>query len=392
MQPNPISNRTGIVQKVNVEPKKKTKEKDLSSVISSSNRSSSEQSIKMDRSFTGSSDESHEVAEVAEKTSKRDTIKRIANKIISPLSKIKNLSSLASDCSTAVDTTYKSTQDGNDDIAYANKKIGFLYDVDGAQHNDPLMKRDLDAVFTSFNAAYEDATKGKKFADLDEARAHVSAYMNALHDMIRTMASEVDAKMKNGEKEPMGMSFTSEAGGVRDFEPAKLPAMSFGQIVKINGESFLLSTQYGDTSLVIQKSGGRAFDFSLVDTDHDQPLGLRHIQDEDVRVTGLGKGDRILALSDGIMEFIEKEEFQSIALAHHQSEAPDLLRAFKHNVIKSGEKMSRLPPEEREKRLEAASTQNKMAILGANQRALKTHNPNDRRLVDDISLAIMTVK
>lgn len=393
MSLDPVNNKSNFVQNKTEEKKKKSKGNDLSARISSSDLSSSDRSLKLERSVTASSSEvSDETVEMSGKTSKRETLKRIARKIFSPISKIKNHSSLIADCSTALDTTYKSTQDGNDDIAYANKAIGCLYVVDGANHNDPLMKRDLEAVFSSFNTAYEKATKGMKFDSLEEAQAHVSGYMNALHDMIRTMASEVDAKIKNGEKDPIGVSFTSEAGGVHDFEPAKLPAMSFGQVVKIKGESFLLSAQYGDTSLVIQRSEDHSLDFSLVDTDHDTPLGQRLISDEAIRVIPLKPGDRVLACSDGIMEFLPKEKFESVVTGHPASEAPELLKALKDKVINSGEKINRLPLEEREKHLEATSTKNSFAILGANQRALKTHTPHDKRLVDDISLSVMTVK
>lgn len=386
MQPNPISDASKVSHQLPEKRVKKTKGQNVSDLASPTIKRSSSDSFKMEKSFTAS-EESHEVA--PEKISKRAKLKGLARKVIAPISKMKT--SFASGCSTAVDKTYVSKIDGNNDIAFADKTLRCLYVVDGSGHDNELMKRDLEQVFTSFNVAYKDATKGLKFTDLEEAKAHVCGYMNALHNMIRTMADEVNQKIAEGEKEPFGISFTDE-GEPRDFNAGKLPAMSFGQVVKIEGESFLISAQYGDTSLVIQRSGQEELDFSLVDTEHDNPIGKREIRVSEVRSTPLNAGDRILACSDGIMEFIQAHEFQEIAQAHPEATAPVLLAAFKERVLENGEKLMEKSAKERKKYLESTtSTLNENALLGANQRTLKTYNPEDRKFVDDISLSILTV-
>lgn len=366
---------------------KKPKGKDLKTVVSKSlERSDSDSSVKMERSY------SSEVETTPEKTSKRSKIKGLARKIIAPISKVKNQSGLVSGCSIAVDKTYAGSDKGIADLARSDKALGCIYVVDGSGHNDPRMRKDLEHLFANFDKAYKSETKRMKFADVEEAKAHVCGYMNGLHQMIHDMVKDVNAQIANGNKEPFGMSFTSDAGDTRILESGKLPAMSFGQVVKIADQAYFITAQYGDTSFVIQRDGTSALDFSLVDTEHDHPLGKKGLSLSDVRVTPLNSGDRILACSDGIMEFMQASEFQEIALEHPQADATELLAAFKDRVIKNGEKLQAMDDEDRMTYLkETTSTKNIHGLLGANQRTLKTHNPEDRKFVDDISLAIMTV-
>jgi hypothetical protein len=316
-----------------------------------------------------------------EPTSKRELL-------ISRISKIRNKEEgFAIEGTSAKDKTYASEVDGNADICHVNPKLGLIYIVDGAGHNDPTMKRDLEFIFNTFNPGYEKAMKKGKFKTLDDAKAHVCKSMNRLHGMIREHASQVAGKVAAGETSPIGVSFTD---ATHDFEPGKLPAMSFGQIVKIKDKSYFLNVQFGDTSFVLQKANGE-LDFSLLEPIQDEPLGKREINPSRVHETVVQSGDRILASSDGIMEFIEQEDFETILKEHPEAEAPELLMALKSKVISRGEEFRSLPEAEKEKHRKATNTRSAEAILGANRRPLKTHDPDDRKHYDDLSLAIMTV-
>ena len=242
------------------------------------------------------------------------------------------------------------------------------------------MKKDLDEVFARFTPGYENSISKGKFKKLESVKDHLCNEMNRLHDIIRELASGAAAKTSS-----LGTSFIDSTD---DFDVSKLPAMSFAQVISIKGQNYLLSTQFGDTSFVIQRANGE-LDFSLLEPKQDEPVGQRHINQSRVHVTPISSGDRIIASSDGIMEFIEQADFENVINKHPTSDAKELLNIFKSLVFEKGKELSERYTEA--ELIQATDPRNQDALLGANRRALKIHDPDDRRRYDDLSLGVMTI-
>ncbi|MFV0339361.1 MAG: hypothetical protein ACK5MA_01845 [Parachlamydiaceae bacterium] len=380
MQPSSINHKLVNIQSEPRPPKNKSKGKSLDTIVNTTiRRSSSEESLKL---------ESKKIKATETKRSKRDLVKGLSSRLIAPISKVRSKDTLlVMEGSTAKDTTYKIVRgedgkkvDGNADICYINPALGLIYIVDGAGHSNPVMKKDLDEVFARFTPGYENSISKGKFKKLESVKDHLCNEMNRLHDIIRELASGAAAKTSS-----LGTSFIDSTD---DFDVSKLPAMSFAQVITIKGQNYLLSSQFGDTSFVIQRANGE-LDFSLLEPKQDEPVGQRHINQSRVHVTPISSGDRIIASSDGIMEFIEQADFETVINEHPTSDAIELLNIFKSLVFEKGKQLSERYTEA--ELIQATDPRNQDALLGANRRALKIHDPDDRRRYDDLSLGVMTI-
>lgn len=281
----------------------------------------------------------------------------------------------------AIDATYKTNVKGIDDVAYANGIYNFAYVADGTGHDNEMMSKVLNRIFSKFNQKYVTELK-------EEKKKFNLESQESFTNFVKKQLTELGDAIHN-ETEPVDVEDPKRPITHMQSETLK-PAFSFAQIVKLDDKRLLVSAQFSDTLLLIKKADG-SFDISLAKSGNDFGLGNQQPKDKDdvvkrqkntettMKVTPLEVGDTVYGFSDGIGEFLTLEECQKI-ITDNQDPAL-LLSELKAKIIEKGSNFVQDP-----------SQRNRQdGTKGANGKSLKFHEPNDKHFVDDISMFSLAV-
>lgn len=223
----------------------------------------------------------------------------------------------------SVDRSYDAPNaEGIDDLAYANRFLGFGYVVDGSGHNNEMMATVLRIIFNDFNKTYIEAYKEEYLTGSmktgEEYRVFLQQQLNDLGNKIH----EDPRQVLNDPKQP----------GTHLDDPSLKPAMSFAQVVRLGKERVLVTAQFADTMLLIKKADG-SFDSTIARNKSDGGVGNRgdlpNVKEKTVSI-----GDVVYGMTDGIGEFLTLEECEKIISANKD---PSLLMTeFKEAIITLG--------------------------------------------------------
>ena len=289
------------------------------------------------------------------------------------------LENLVSDVHAQTGQTYDSDGSGNIDYAYVNPRYNFAYVADGAGHNKPGVKPVQNKLFQQFNKDYATALETSNF--------------NSMED-IKTCLGEQLTKLAKGVYEA---KFTEKKHGVeveksmRDYSPA----FSFAQIVKINGQNFLLRAQLGDCMLLARTPGGKFQPLTLNAEEMGDGAGIGHDRGRGnfvvpkVCTHKIASGCEVFGLSDGIGEYLTLEQLTKEIEKHTEREA--LLEALKEKVVSEGTKFDgdrSLSTREEQKEARYVPSELKPAN---GQKTLKYWMNESREFNDDLSLFSMKV-
>lgn len=295
----------------------------------------------------------------------------------------------------AIDATYKTDGKGIDDIAYVNERLQLAYVVDGTGHGNPLMAEGLNKIFNSFNAEYE------------ENRAN----QGLNRDFVVKNLGNLESKLVRYDKNITDDPNKSE----KKFTYAEYhPAMSFVQIIPGEGDNrTLISAQYNDTMFMVmhkksspeQKTtfyetnvktinsgvGGSAL-MPASTKEREEVSRNKRINDKHLAELPVKAGDVVYLFSDGIGEYLTKEEVQTILDANKYPHL--LLDEFKNKIIAKGIEFreelkaidSMTDPIKRKEADEEIKNR-----TPANQQNFKHHDPANEDQMDDLSVAILKI-
>lgn len=259
--------------------------------------------------------------------------------------------------------TYETNGEGIIDFSYANFERGFAYVTDGTGHNNPMMAKVLNRIFSEFNRNYEEAHKNAALESTEDYKGFVAEQLKNLGTLIHT---EPEAVATLDPQRPL----------THMNEPTLKPAFSFVQVACIGEKRYLISLQMSDTTLLIKKADG-SFDTSLSKEELPFGLGEKGLNiTKSIKITEVAIGDVVYGFSDGIGEFLTMKECQDII---SDNKTPiTLLNELKDKVVEKGENYVKSDddPKPREK-----------SGLSANsQKRIKFHKPDDAHFYDDISI------
>lgn len=293
--------------------------------------------------------------------------------------KLSNVSALS-----VIDATYETDGKGIEDIAYVNQALGFAYVVDGTGHGSELMAKGLNDILDGFTPEYENNRKGEEL-NRDFLLTNITNLEYDIHNYDQPVATE------------------TEYGGITKMNDGTLqPCMSFVQIMPGEGSNrTLLSAKYADTMFMVMNAKSSPEEKTTFNDYADNKPTHYGVGSADAAVKKRNGGDRltetpvkvgdvVYLFSDGIGEFLTKDEIQAILT---NNTYPDLLLSeFKSKIIAKGleykEAMSNPNLSQKEKDEIENSFKNTKPANGAR---IKYHDPLNKGLVDDLSLAILKV-
>lgn len=239
-----------------------------------------------------------------------------------------------------VDATYEECRTGEPaeegivDVAYVDAKAGFAYVADFTSHGKPKKQETVRKGFEAFNTFYENKLKEKTFANFEEVKSFV-------RDTIK------EFELLDSSEQLSGTAYV------------------LGQAVSIKGTSYLITAASGDCMIVVRRSDG-----TLEHTSADKDgfgLGDRNPQ---MNVFQLREGDEVFGFSDGIGDYLTKEQFQEV-LAENKDRSR-LLSELKKAIIALGEASS-------------SKSGTGKALSGGE---ITTHDFKDHNRYDDICLFV----
>lgn len=217
----------------------------------------------------------------------QEAIKRV-EKVISDLSPPRAFHATAE-----VEATYEGENRFIIDLAYSNPETGTLMVLDGASHNDKRKLPHLDMTRSMLNSL-TDKIKTTKFESIEEIK-----------DLIREEFTDLSNRLSNHAH--------NELKGNGD-----CPVFIFGQIVEIEGKKNLIVRQTSDCCMLVRKKSGECQWFSSFNPEN-QELGLGSIKADGTVCRGwyrddiaVDSGDEVILFSDGLGEFMTREEFLSL--------------------------------------------------------------------------------
>lgn len=294
-----------------------------------------------------------------------------------------------------IDATYETDGKGIVDVAYANQHSQFAYVVDGTGHGNALMAEGFKEIFDSFNAEYE------------ENRANQGLNREFVVKNLGNLESKLVSydKIINDDPGTLQNTFASSVNH---------PAMSFVQIIPGEGDNrTLISAQYNDTMFMVmhkksspeEKTTFYENDEKIVNTGvgssaivqgstkkREELDRNKRINDKNIAELHVKAGDVVYLFSDGIGEFLTKEEIHTILDANVYPHL--LLDEFKNKIIAKGiefreevEAIDRMTDPIKRKEAEEEIRNREPA----NKSNYKHHDPANKNQMDDLSLAILKI-
>lgn len=252
-----------------------------------------------------------------------------------------------------VDATYETNGEGNLDYSYVNPKLGFGFVIDGAGHGNPERKKIQDPIINEFIENYQSKLCESLFSNLEQAQEIVQRQINTFGQKINKVLADY------------------------------APAIMFTQVIKVGNERHLFMAHMSDAALYIKTQGG----WRTTPPQKDIGFGSNggrygEINIPRVQHLKLSPGDELVGFTDGIGEFLTKDECYDILKSN--SDRPTLLKQFKQKIIEKGNEHARTVGRGGSESGEAAS----------GGKAIKFHNPDplNKQDHDDISLFSLVVE
>ncbi len=250
----------------------------------------------------------------------------------------------------------KEIKEGIVDHTYVNPKLGFAFVVDHTGHSKPDQKEGFDNAFSQY---FEESNQG---------------YQDALNEEIDEFKTVEDVKNF--------MTGQIRAFSIKNENHVLSDPYTFAQLVKIRGKKHLVVQHAGDCMILIKRQNGE-IEKVRMSTDKGGLGGKFEITDVKVH-----SGDEIFGFSDGIGDFMTKDQVEKIIEENINRES--LLSEFKKKIIQEGEKFyaeneTLAERKAKRKKIEDGKIKIGNKIFGGKNN-LKYHDPEDKNFHDDISL------
>lgn len=200
---------------------------------------------------------------------------------------------------------YGGSPDAECDVGHIDLERGYGFVMDGAGHSNKEMGNEVRNLTAAFKPMYEKALKktGGKF---NTPEAAVGFFQEQLQGLVTEMNK------------------TTKYSMINQADNANRPCFALSQIVKIEGKPYLLTVEIGDSAVAIKKENSNKLEFvstlkgnfgSVGLSNESLPVAFQPIGSAKVRCncTPLEKNDQVIICSDGVTEFVTKEEMNEIA-------------------------------------------------------------------------------